>query len=333
MNHLSALAGIWSDAITMQLAYAAVAAVVGAFALRRALHRPALRAVRADESVLITGAGTGIGAACAAYLVDVAGFRVYAGVLSEAEGIALRATVKHPELLVPLVLDVTNQEHIDSAVKTVTAASGGRGLFGLLSNAGIISLQGPVERTELAVFRRVMEVNYLGAVAVTKAFLPLIKQAGGRILILSSMGGRYAGPFMASYLASKYALEAFIDVLRRETCYLGIKVVGIQPATMKTEMVSRQIQFIESVQEDAEYVQFRNWLRMMHNQMLTGGAEPQVIAEVVDQALRVKEPKIRYQAGGMLRVMQLLASLPDSWADWLQRQAFSALPRDDIKLL
>eukprot|EP01116_Phalansterium_solitarium_P003852 TRINITY_DN14680_c0_g1_i1.p1 TRINITY_DN14680_c0_g1~~TRINITY_DN14680_c0_g1_i1.p1 ORF type:complete len:336 (+),score=99.64 TRINITY_DN14680_c0_g1_i1:201-1208(+) len=335
MDHLVSsvdkITELFRGASPLQLAAAAAASVFGALVLRRTC-RPALRAVQAGESVLVTGAGTGIGAACATYLVDVAGFRVYAGVLSEAEGVALRAQVKRPELLVPLVLDITKPDHIEAAVNAITAASGGRGLYGMLNNAGIASLQGAVERTDVDIFRRVMEVNFFGTVAVTKAFLPLIKQARGRILILTSMSGRYSAPFIAPYSSSKYALEAFIDALRRETCYLGIKVIGIQPAIIKTEIVARDAKFVEGVKEDPEYHQYRSWLRNFHNQILTDGQPPVVIAKEVDQALRSANPKVRYSAGGLLGFMTLLGRLPDTWADWVQHMGYSMLPRD-VKLL
>src|SRR3954465_15484513 len=160
--------------------------------------------------VLITGASTGIGEATALRLPR-AGFRVFAGVRKAEDGGRLRGagvTVVHP-------LDVTNEDDVAAALARVEEEPGGDPLRGIVNNAGI-GIGGPLEALDLDDFRRTLEVNTTGQLAVTKAFLPLLRRSNGRIVNMSSIGGRVAQTFAGPYVASKYALEAMTDVLRIE---------------------------------------------------------------------------------------------------------------------
>src|SRR5947208_7952004 len=160
--------------------------------------------------VLITGASTGIGEATALQL-DKAGFSVFAGVRKPEDGERLRSegiTVIHP-------LDVTKGDEIAAAVETVEQGLNGSPLRGIVNNAGI-GIGGPLEALDLDDFRRTVEVNTTSQLAVTKAFLPLLRRSKRRIVNMSSIGGRVAQPFAGPYLASKFALEAVPDVLRGE---------------------------------------------------------------------------------------------------------------------
>src|SRR3954469_10048789 len=163
-----------------------------------------------DGAVLITGASTGIGEATALQL-QKAGFRVFAGVRKPEDGDRLRAagvTVIQP-------LDVTKQDDIDAAVQTVEQALNGSPLRGIVNNAGI-GIGGPLEALDPDDFPGTLEVNTTGQLAVTKAFLPLLRKSKGRIVNMSSIGGRVAQPFAGPYIVSKFALEAVTDVLRIE---------------------------------------------------------------------------------------------------------------------
>src|SRR5439155_13326568 len=155
------------------------------------------------KTVLITGASTGIGRACALDL-DRRGFRVFAGVRKEADGEALR---KESPGIEPVIVDVTDQATIEAAAKQIDE------LYGLVNNAGI-TVAGPVEYLPVDDVRRQFEVNLFGQLAVTQAFLPKIRASRGRIVFMSSVGGRTpSSPVLAPYNASKHAVESFGDAL------------------------------------------------------------------------------------------------------------------------
>ena len=167
---------------------------------------------------LVTGASTGIGRACAIHLAAL-GFHVLAGVRDPADA---------PDGLEPLQLDVTSEEDVAAAAERVGAE-----LHVLVNNAGI-AISGPVEIVPVEEWRRQIEVNLLGQVAVTRALLPAILRARGRVVNMSSIGGRVASPLFGPYSASKFALEAVSDALRREVAPHGVRVVSIEPGGIAT---------------------------------------------------------------------------------------------------
>ena len=176
-------------------------------------------------SVVITGASTGIGAACALAL-DKLDFRVFAGVRKRADGEALQAQASAK--LTPVELDITNSNEIAAALKTIAGEVGDAGLTGLVNNAGI-GVVGPLEIVSLDELRRQFEVNVIGLIAVTQALLPLLRKARGRVVNMSSIAGRAAMPYMGPYAASKHALEALSDALRIELQHTGVRVSVIEP--------------------------------------------------------------------------------------------------------
>ncbi len=180
--------------------------------------------------VLITGASSGIGQACALEL-ERRGFHVFAGVRSEEAAEAIRA--HGSPRLVPVRLDVTDEASIAAAAAEIDAATGDAGLWGLVNNAGI-AISGPLEALPLALWRQQLEVNVLGQVAVTQAMLRLVRRARGRIVNMGSISGFVAAPFMGPYAASKHALEAVTDALRVELAPWGIGVSIIEPQSIKT---------------------------------------------------------------------------------------------------
>src|SRR3954454_15027530 len=196
-----------------------------------------------DGAVLITGASTGIGEATALQL-QKAGFRVFAGVRKPEDGDRLRAagvTVIQP-------LDVTKQDDIDAALETVAQALNGSPLRGIVNNAGI-GIGGPLEALDLDDFRRTLEVNTTGQLAVTKAFLPLLRKSKGRIVNMSSIGGRVSQPFAGPYIASKFALEGITDVLRVELLEWHIDVIAIEPGTIATPIWEKSSREADDVLE------------------------------------------------------------------------------------
>ncbi|GBL40485.1 dehydrogenase/reductase SDR family member 9 [Nitrospirota bacterium] len=164
------------------------------------------------QSVVITGASTGIGAACALHL-DAMGFQVFAGVRRREDGAALKA--RGSQRLLPVRLDVTDEVSIAQAAALVKEAVGEEGIAGLVNNAGI-AVAGPLEVLPIPELRKQFEVNVIGAVAVTQAFLPLVRIGRGRIVNMGSIAGRATMPFLGPYSMSKFALEAMTTALRLE---------------------------------------------------------------------------------------------------------------------
>src|SRR3990167_7866879 len=182
------------------------------------------------RSVVITGASTGIGAACAIEL-HRRGFRVFAGVRKAADGLRLQEQASR--WLAPLMIDVNDEASIAEAAKTVAGSLDGGRLVGLVNNAGIM-VGGPLETLPPGELRRQLDVNVVGQLAVTQAMLPLLRECRGRIVNVGSFSGRVAVPYSGAYAASKHALEAMTDALRIELRRWGIAVSIIEPGSVKT---------------------------------------------------------------------------------------------------
>lgn len=180
-------------------------------------------------AVLVTGSSTGIGRATAARL-DRAGFSVFAGVRNRGDAEALEAEAS--DRLEPVILDVTDEATILATRERIDQVTGGR-LHGLVNNAGVV-VGGPVETMDLDALRRQLEVNLVGQVAVTQQMLPLLREAGGRVVLMSSVGGRMSLPYLSAYHASKFALEAIGDALRMEAKPFGVGVSLVEPGSIRT---------------------------------------------------------------------------------------------------
>ena len=185
-------------------------------------------------AVVITGASTGIGHASALHLASL-GFKVFAGVRRDEDADRLRAVANGS--IEPVHIDVTDQASIDAAAGRVREATGGS-IAGLVNNAGI-AVPGPLEHLPVDEFRRQLEVNVTGQVAVTQAFLPMLRPSRGRIVNIGSIGGRVAAPMLGPYAASKHAMEGLTDSLRRELRPSGIEVSIIRPGPIATEIWER----------------------------------------------------------------------------------------------
>ena len=270
-----------------------------------------------NGGVLITGASTGIGEATALRL-GKAGFRVFAGVRKPEDGDRLRAagvTVVQP-------LDVTKSEDIEAAVHTVEQALDGAPLRGIVNNAGI-GIGGPLEALPLEDFRRTVEVNTTSQLAVTQAFLPLLRRSQGRIVNMSSIGGRVAQPFAGPYIASKFALEGVTDVLRSELLGWGIDVIAIEPGTIATPIWEKSSREAEDVlakltpeQRDLYGKRLAKMTKVLERQTKRG-APPEKVAAAVEKALTASRPKHRYLVGDAHLLVNLKRFLPTRWFDRL----------------
>ncbi|MBI1187071.1 MAG: SDR family NAD(P)-dependent oxidoreductase [Alphaproteobacteria bacterium] len=190
----------------------------------------------AQKAVVITGASTGIGRACVARAVKGRA-HVFAAVRKEADAASL--VNEFGAAVTPLIMDVTDDGQISAAVAKVSEWLQGRTLFGLVNNAGI-AVPGPLAHLSTDDVRRQFETNLFGLHAVTSAFLPLLgaeterRGAPGRIVMISSVGGKEGGPFVGAYAASKHAVEGYSKSLRRELMLYGIEVVVIAPGAVAT---------------------------------------------------------------------------------------------------
>jgi NAD(P)-dependent dehydrogenase (short-subunit alcohol dehydrogenase family) len=187
----------------------------------------------ASGAVVVTGASTGIGRATA-LLLDEKGYRVFAGVRKQKDAKDLEETGS--DRLTPVTIDVTKQRSIDPAKRKVARAVGSDGLVGLVNNAGVGGGGGPIEHMDLDDLRGTLEVNLLGQVAVTQAFLPQIRKGKGTIVFVASIGGRIASPFMSPYNVSKFGVEALGESLRHELSPWDIDVVIVEPGSIDTEI-------------------------------------------------------------------------------------------------
>jgi NAD(P)-dependent dehydrogenase (short-subunit alcohol dehydrogenase family) len=271
-------------------------------------------AANASGAVLVTGASTGIGRATA-LLLDAKGYRVFAGVRKEAD--ARELARDGSDRLTPVTIDVTDAGQIESAREQVAEAMGDTGLVGLVNNAGVGG-GGPIEFMPLDELRRTLEVNLIGQVAVTQAFIPLIRRGKGTIVFIASIGGRVASPFMSPYNTSKFAIEALGESLRHELRPWEIQVAVIEPGSIDTEIWSKgsdQLQEqVEGMPEDARRLYGRQITRFGEalNETASRGIPPDKVAEVVHKAIASENPRHRYLVGTDAKIgARLKGTLPD----------------------
>ena len=288
----------------------------------------------ARGGIVITGASTGIGRECALYF-DRLGYRVFAGVRKTSDGEAL-AKAASPRLS-PVIIDVTDARTITAAAAQVEQTLGDVALVGLVNNAGI-GIGGRVEFLEPSELRRQMEVNLIGPVAVTQAFMPMLRRSRGRIVFISSIGGKVATPLLGPYCASKFALEGLCDSMRAELKPFGISVSIVEPGGVKTAMVDKA----RSAADDAlrslppEGVRYYGSqieaLRRLIDSQGEAAVPPEDVVKVVEHALTASRPRTRYLVGRDAKLMALFHwLLPDRAFDGLlamtmRRLASSKVP-------
>lgn len=273
-----------------------------------------------SKHILVTGASKGIGQATALHLVQ-GGFHVFAGVRKPEDGAALQAQAGAN--LTPVILDITVSDQIAATAQVIGATVGPAGLYGLVNNAGM-AVPAPLECVPLDELRRQLEINVVGQVAVTQALLPLLRQAKGRIVNVSSIGGRLASPLMGPYNMSKFAVEAMTDVLRQELQGEGIAVVAIQPGAVATPIwdtaTATADQLIGAMPPALleRYSKMIEGLRKFAANGAKNGAPPQLVAAAIAQALTAVRPRTRYVVGRDAQfAARFVAPLPDRWRDRL----------------
>ena len=275
---------------------------------------------RDQMSVVVTGASTGIGAACA---LDCAGrgMTVFAGVRDPRAGEALAA--KAGPSLIPIMLDVTDEQSIAQSAEVVQRVVGEGGLGGLVNNAGIV-IGSPLEVIPLAQLRKQLEVNVIGQIAVTQAFLPLLRRGRGRIVNMGSIAGRGTIPLLGPYSASKFALEALTDALRMELQPWGILVSIIEPGAIATpiwEKSAKEAEGLEaSVSEEAKVLYAEAVIRIREAiaEAAKRAIAPDAVVRAVHHALTASRPRTRYLVGSDAKLRALMVKwLPDRVQDRL----------------
>ncbi|MDP9226546.1 MAG: SDR family oxidoreductase [Actinomycetota bacterium] len=272
------------------------------------------------RSVVITGASTGIGRACALHL-DGKGWHVFAGVRKPEDGVALKSLAS--KRLTTVMIDVSEKASISQAEAAIRESLEQVGLAALVNNAGI-TVQGPLEHLPLDELRHQMEVNVIGQLAVTQALLPLIRKANGRIVFMGSVGGRAPSlPFLGPYIASKYAIEAIPESLRLELLSAGIKVSIVEPGTIKTPLWEKGYADVDRIAEwltpegRQRYLEPMKRFAEFARKAERRGTPPEKVALKVEHALTSSHPKIHYLVGDAWTRAWVEANLPKPVRDRL----------------
>ena len=248
------------------------------------------------KSIVVTGVSTGIGWSITKVLIE-AGFRVFGSVRKVQDAERLRK--EFGEAFVPLIFDITDEAGVQSAAEQVRKQLNGEMLFGLVNNAGI-AVPAPLMHQPTEDFRHQIEVNLIGALIVTKAFLPLLgsdrslRGTPGRIINISSTAGKNANPFVGAYATSKHALEGFSESLRRELMLYGIDVIIVAPGSVATPIWDKAEKTKLSAYENTDYAEAARRVQEMMVHDGRNGLPAQRVGEVVFCALTTSSPRVRY---------------------------------------
>lgn len=265
------------------------------------------------KAVVVSGVSSGIGEGAARELCR-RGYKVYGTVRRAEDGERLQKELG--DAFTPLHLDVTDAAAVAAAASQVRQDLGGAGLFGLINNAGIAD-PGPLTAISPDSLRRHFEVNVVGVLHMVQAFLPLLRAASGerpgRIINISSIAGRLAYPFMGAYAASKHALEALSDSLRRELLIYGVDVVVIQPGTIGTPILDKAAHLASSF-SDSDYQPTLRFLDMSNDKRMAMPVA--VVTRRILDALTLDRPRTRYVIPNeRFRLWLIPRCLPDRWLD------------------
>ncbi|WP_231648172.1 SDR family oxidoreductase [Saccharothrix sp. NRRL B-16348] len=285
------------------------------------------------RTVLITGASTGLGREAALHLADK-GFRVLGAVRKTEDGDRLAADcpsgrVEH------VVLDVTDEASIAAAAGEVAGKVGEDGLWGLVNNAGIC-ISAPLEVVPTDVLRRQLEVNVVGQLAVTQAFLPLLRASRGRLVNVTSGLGTVAIPYLGPYSAAQFAKEGMSDALRRELAPMGVSVSVVCPGSIWTPIWAKIAQdgqdalaAAPTAVADLYRATFLRFLHFNEQTAKDSKTQPVEVATAILAALTSVKPKTRYRVGADVRRGTFLARvLPDSAIDSMFSKIVTPLPTD-----
>lgn len=274
----------------------------------------------AMPNALVTGTSTGIGEACALRLAE-RGWTVFAGVRKPEDGDRLKAAITGD--VRPVILDVSNRDHIAAVITAIDAEVGGAGLQGLVNNAGV-GVGGPFEYLTEEDWRWVMEVNFFGVVALSLAALPLLRAGRGTIVHIGSVGGRISNAGLGPYCASKFALEALAEAQRVEFSRSGspVRVALVEPGEVKTaiwDKADESADELDAKLDDVGRPRYQ-WLidqsRGFIDEGRAKGVPASKVADAIEHALTASRPKARYLVGPDAKLGgHVLSRLPDRLRD------------------
>jgi NAD(P)-dependent dehydrogenase (short-subunit alcohol dehydrogenase family) len=269
-------------------------------------------------SVLVTGAGRGIGRSITEHLAQ-RDWDVIAGVRTEADAVAV--TAANPRRITAVTLDVTNDAHIAELCDSLPAR-----LDGIVNNAGM-SVGGPMETVTTDDWRKQLDVNVIGQMAVTRAVLPRLRESRGRIVFISSVNGRLSMPMIGAYSASKFALEAAADALRMELRPWHIPVVIVEPAQTDTDMwrtadtMFDEAEAALTPEHRAMYARHMAGMKKMIPIARRMAVDPAKVSTVVEKSLTTRRPRARYVVGvGPKAQVALMTNLPAAVRDLVLRK-------------
>jgi NAD(P)-dependent dehydrogenase (short-subunit alcohol dehydrogenase family) len=280
------------------------------------------------QSVVITGASTGIGWATAKLLLD-RGFRVFGSARKPADADRLKG--EFGANFIPLLFDVTDEAAVLAAAREVRRALAGETLTGLVNNAGI-AVAGPLLEVSADKFRQQMEVNIIGPVVATQAFAPLLgsdpslKGRKGRIVMISSVAGKSGNPLASAYAASKHAIEGLSESLRREMMLFGIDVIIVAPGAVKTPIWSKTDEGNLTGNSNSPFAPALEKIRAFTKHLGEIGLPPEKIAEVIATALTSPSPKVRYQITPDPMRHLILSVLPKRTVDRIIAKRLGLMP-------
>ncbi len=279
------------------------------------------------KAILVTGASTGIGKACALQL-DQLGFTVYAAVRTEED--ADKLDEEGSSRLIPVFLDIIDPDSIRIAHQDLSEDLSEHGLYGLVNNAGIV-IAGPLEYLPLHLLRQQFNINVFGQMTITQKFLPLLRKGQesfntARIVNMSSIAGRSALPYAGAYSASKHALEALSDSLRLELAPWDIKVSIIEPGAIKTPLWDKS-----KAKAEATFKKVPAKANQLYGDMMkrvqdhakeseSKGISPEAVAKAAVHALTASKPKIRYVVGKDAKLRTYFNLLSDGIKDSIIRK-------------
>lgn len=269
------------------------------------------------RTVLVTGAGRGIGRAIAVRLAR-SGWRVYGGVRTD---VAAKELAEDSELITPVELDVTVPDHLAGLDRVLPER-----LDALVNNAGV-AVPGPIETLTRTDMHRQFEVNVFGPLALTRAVLPRLRRARGRVVFISSINGRVSFPFTGMYNASKYAIEAVADCLRVELRPFGVQVALVEPGVIDTDPWHEMDQIIDELEDGLDpehrelYAPHFARERQLLAKIRTNAKPPELVAAAVERQLTRRRVRPRTLVGADARtILGLKTLLPDRGLDAIWSQ-------------
>jgi len=252
----------------------------------------------ATKKVLVVGGAGGVGSAVVNLLVD-RGCKVVTTVLEPEEAASIEE--RYGGMVQCHIVDLSNSDAALIKFKEIVSSMDH---LNAVAVCAATAPCGPLELTPLSTYRKAYEINCVSEVAIYQATMPALRQTGGRIVLLGSVGGRMAYTFMSAYIATKFALEGLCDVMRREAAPRGVKVSLVQPGGIRTNMVHQQLvdvrrdlAALDEKDRDLHGYLYEGYLRVAERGLGEGASTADQVAEVVLEALEAEEPESRYVAG------------------------------------